>query len=138
MGEVRNLASMTDRQQMVWRWHGRFMTICFASFCTYECFTALAFFVRLRRTPSRRSKGNWIVFGYMCTCLVGFFIFSILESFRYRTKVFQELCVFFLWMFTLSFSYIFYDLLYSEESPMQLEPPLTMEDEEDKNVELSV
>jgi len=142
---MRNLKSMSKHQQNVWWWHCQFMTCCFAGFATYECFTTLAFFIRMHRRKERRTKANWTVFGYMCFCLVLFFVMTFFENMKFRTRIFQTLCVFCIWIYTLCFSYIFYDLLYSEESTLfrrkkredKLEPQVAKDgDDEEKQIEL--
>jgi len=142
---IRDFESMPEHRKNVWWWHVQFMKCCFTSFAIYECFTTLAFLIRLRRTKERQTKANWTVFGYMCFCLVGFFVMSFFDSPKLRTRIFQTLCVFCIWVYSLSFSYIFYDLLYAEGSTLfhrketedKLEPQVAKdEDGEEKQIEL--
>jgi len=143
---IRDLKSMSQSQQDVWWWHCQFMTACFSSFCVYECCTTFAFLVQLKGNKSRQTRTNWTVFGYMCFCLVSFFVMTFFESLKLRTRIFQTLCVFCIWIYSLVFSYILYDLLYNtggsnlfrrKKVKDELEPQAAKEeDDEEKQIEL--
>lgn len=108
---------MTPDQKRIWWWHNTFMTGC-SGFCAYECFTAFGFFVKIHRRKSRQTRANWITLVFMVSCVTIFFVMCVLESFKYRTRIFQWIMIFCIWIYNLSFSYIFYSLLYAEGSTL--------------------